>query len=150
MNLAFVEAIHALESPVEFSKRVLIVDNEPNVVGVLLEFFARFQHGHVYDVVSAYSAAEALDLLPQGRFDLILLDMVIPGLGARWRQGLDLLKRIRDLGVNAPVLMMSGGGDAQKAEALIAGAVGYLRKPFNLRDLDHSVALALAPPATAG
>jgi CheY-like chemotaxis protein len=135
---------------VEFSKRVLIVDNEPNVVGVLLEFFARFQHGHAYDVVSAYSAAEALDLLPQGRFDLILLDMVIPGLGARWRQGLDLLKRIRDLGVNAPVLMMSGGGDTQKAEALIAGAAGYLHKPFNLRDLDHSVALALGPRAASG
>ncbi len=43
--------------------------------------------------------------------------------------------------------MMSGGGDAQKAEALIAGAVGYLHKPFDLRDLDNSVALALAPRA---
>jgi CheY-like chemotaxis protein len=134
----------------DVTKRVLIVDDDLNVVGVLLEFFARFQHPHVYDIVSAYSAAEALDLLPQGRFDLILLDMVIPGLGARWRQGLDLLKRIRDLGVNAPVLMMSGGGDAQKAEALIAGAVGYLHKPFSLRDLDHSVALALAPRGSGG
>ena len=42
----------------EFSKRVLIVDDEPNVVGVVQEFFARFQHGHAYDVVSAYSAVE--------------------------------------------------------------------------------------------
>jgi CheY-like chemotaxis protein len=123
-------------------KRVLIVDNEPRVVGVLLEFFARFQHGHAYDVVPAYSPAEALDILRRGAFDLILLDMVMPGIGASWKQGLDLVKRIRDLGVNAPVLMMSGGGDTRKAEALIAGAVGYLHKPFNLRDLDHSVALA--------
>jgi DNA-binding response OmpR family regulator len=151
VNLALVEATYALESPLEFSKRVLIVDDEPNVVGVLLEFFARFQHGHAYDVVPAYSAAEALDILPQERFDLILLDMVIPGIGVRWKQGLDLLKRIRDLGVNAPVLMMSGGWDTRKeAEALIAGAVGYLHKPFNLRDLDHSVALALGPRATVG
>ena len=127
----------------EFSKRVLIVDDEPSVVGVLQEFFARFRHGHAYVVVSASSAAEALDILLRGAFDLILLDMVIPGIGARWKQGLDLLKRIRDLGVKAPVLMMSGGGDAQKAEALIAGALGYLHKPFNLRDLDRSVALAL-------
>jgi len=53
--------------------------------------------------------------------------------------GLDLLKRIRDLGVTAPVLMMSG--DTQKeAVALLAGPVGYLHKPFNLRDLEHSVA----------
>ena len=46
--------------------------------------------------------------------------------------------------------MMSGGGDAQKAEALSAGAVGYLHKPFNLPDLDRSVALALDRPATGG
>src|SRR5438128_9995445 len=57
VNLAFVEAPSARESPMEFSKRVLIVDDEPNVVGVLLEFFARFQHGHDYDVVPASSAA---------------------------------------------------------------------------------------------
>jgi len=120
------------------------------VVGVLLDFFARFQHGHAYDVVPAYSAAEALDILLRRAFDLILLDMVIPGIGTRWKQGLDLLKRIRDLGVKAPVLMMSGGGDAQKAEALIAGALGYLHKPFNLRDLDRSVALALGSRAIGG
>ena len=76
----------------EFSKRVLIVDDEPSVVGVLLDFFARFQHGHAYDVVTAYSAAEAL----------------------------------------------------------IAGAVGYLHKPFSLRELDCSVALALGPRAASG
>ncbi len=97
----------------EFSKRVLIVDDEPV-------------------------------------FDLILLDMVIPGIGTRWKQGLDLLKRIRDLGVTAPILMMSGGGDARKGEALSAGAVGYLHKPFNLLDLDRSVALAVGPPSPDG
>jgi DNA-binding response OmpR family regulator len=153
VNLAFVEATHALESPMEFSKRVLIVDDEPNVVGVLLEFFARFQHGHAYDVVPAYSAAEALDILPQERFDLILLDMVIPGIGARWKQGLDLLKRIRDLGVNAPVLMMSGDWESRKeADALIEGAFGYLHKPFDLRELDRLVAFAIGsgPRATGG
>jgi CheY-like chemotaxis protein len=148
VNLAFV-APSALESPMEFSKRVLIVDDEPHVVGVLLEFFARFQHGHAYDVVPAYSAAEALDILLRRAFDLILLDMIIPGMGDRWKQGLDLLKRIRDLGVKAPILMMSGDG-FQKAEALMAGAVGYLHKPFNIRDLDRSVALAVGPRTTGG
>ena len=135
----------------EFSKRVLIIDNERSVVGVLLEFFARFQHRHTYDVVAAYSAAESLDILLRKAFDLILLDMVMPGMGASWKQGLDLLKRIRNLGVNTPVLMMSGAWDTRKeAEALIAGAVGYLHKPFNLLDLDRSVALALGPRAASG
>src|SRR4029453_16249312 len=128
---------------------VLIVDDEPHVVGVLLEFFARFQHGHAYDVVPAYSAAEALDILLRRAFDLILLDMIIPGMGDRWKQGLDLLKRIRDLGVKAPILMMSGDG-FQKAEALMAGGVGDLHKPFNIRDLDRSVALAVGPRTTGG
>ena len=135
------------------TKRVLIVDDAPNVVGVLREFFARFQHGHAYEITSAGSVADACDILLRGAFDLILLDMVIPGIGDRWKQGLNLLKRVRELGVKAPVLMMSGGGgDAQKAEALVAGAVGYLRKPFDLRDLDRSVALALGsgPRATGG
>ena len=138
----------------EFSKRVLIVDDEPSVVGVLQEFFARFRHGHAYVVVSASSAAEALDILLRGAFDLILLDMVIPGPGARWKQGLDLLKRVRrDLGVKAPVLIMSGAWDTRKeAEALSEGAVGYLHKPFGLRELDHLVALALGsgPRAIGG
>ena len=150
VNLAFVEATYALESPMEFSKRVLIVDDDLNVVALLREFFARFEHGHAYEITSAHSVADALDILLRGAFDLILLDMVIPGIGTRWKQGLDLLKRIRDLGVKAPVLMMSGGGDAQKAEALIAGALGYLHKPFNLRDLDRSVALALGSRAIGG
>jgi DNA-binding NtrC family response regulator len=135
----------------EFSQRVLIIDNERRVIGVLLEFFARFQHGHTYDVVPACSAAESLDILLRRAFDLILLDMVIPGIGARRKQGLDLLKRIRDLGVNTPVLMMSGAWNTQmEAEALIAGAVGFLRKPFDLRYLDRSVALAVGPPAASG
>jgi DNA-binding NtrC family response regulator len=71
----------------------------------------------------------------------------MPGIGDPLlrRQGLDLLKRIRDLGVDAPVLMMSGDLDPQKeAEALREGAFAYLQKPFNLRELDHLIARALA------
>ena len=135
----------------DVTKRVLIVDDQRVVVAVLREFFASFRHGRAYDVVPAYSAAEALYILLRGAFDLILLDMVVPGIGTHWTQGLDLLKRIRDLGVNTPVLMMSGAGDTRKeAEAFIAGAIGYLHKPFNLCDLDRSVALALSPRAASG
>ena len=154
VNLAFVEAMYALESLMEFSKRVLIVDDDLNVVAMLREFFARFQHGHAYEITSARSVVDAFDILLRGAFDLILLDMVIPGTGDRWKQGLDLLKRVRrDLGVKAPVLIMSGAWDTRKeAEALSEGAVGYLHKPFGLRELDHLVALALGsgPRATRG
>jgi DNA-binding response OmpR family regulator len=127
-------------------KRVLIVDDEPFVVGVLQECFTRFQHGHSYDVTTAGSAADAFALLQREAFDLILLDNVLPGTGAQvpFKQGLDLLKRVRELGVATPILMMTGAGDAQReAEALQAGATSYLHKPFDLPELERVVALAL-------
>ena len=128
------------------TKRVLIVDDETNVVGLLREFFARFQHGHSYEVRSAHSVADALDILQREQFDLILLDMVVPRIGDPWPwlQGLDLLKRVRLLGVKAPVFMMTAVRNTEKeAEALIEGAAGYLHKPFDLRELNRLVTLAL-------
>ena len=99
----------------EFSKLVLIVDDDLNLVELLREFFACFKHGHAYEITSARSVADAFDILIRGAFDLILLDMVLPGLGDRWKQGLDLLKYVcRDPGVKAPVLMMSGGWDRKR------------------------------------
>jgi two-component system, OmpR family, phosphate regulon response regulator OmpR len=136
-------------------RKILIVDDQPRVLDVLREILASFQHGHAYEIATARSVADALVILQRERFDLILLDMVMPGIGDPLlrRQGLDLLKRVRDLGVNAPVLMMSGDWDRRKeADALIQGAFGYLHKPFDLRELDRLVALALGsgPRATGG
>jgi CheY-like chemotaxis protein len=97
------------------------------VLDVLREILASFHHGHAYEITTARSVADALVILQRERFDLILLDMVMPGMGDPLlrRQGLDLLKRIRDLGVNAPVLMMSGDWESRKeADALIEGRSG--------------------------
>ena len=132
------------------TKRVLIVDDQPHVLDVLREILVSFQHGHAYEITTARYVADALVILQRERFDLILLDMVMPGIG---RQGLDLLTRVRDLGVNAPVLMMSGDWESRKeADALIEGAFGYLHKPFDLRELDRLVAFAIGsgPRATGG
>jgi DNA-binding response OmpR family regulator len=90
--------------------------------------------------------ADAYDLLRRERFDLILLDVVVPAIGDPWPwlQGLDLLKRVRRLGLKAPVFMMTGVRNTEKeAEALIEGAAGYLHKPFDLRELNRLVTLAL-------
>src|SRR6266540_5527532 len=119
------------------TKRVLIVDDQPRVLDVLREILASFQHGHAYEITTVSSVADALVILQRERFDLILLDMVMPGIG-------DPLLRRQGLGVNAPVLMMSGDWDRRKeADALSEGAFGYLHKPFDLRELDRLVARAL-------
>jgi len=127
-------------------KRVLIVDDQPHVLDVLREIVGSFRHRHAYEITTARSAADALVILQRERFDLILMDMVMPEIGdpLLTRQGIDLLKRVRDLGVNAPVLIMSGDWESRKeADALIEGAFGYLHKPFDLRELDHLVARAI-------
>jgi DNA-binding response OmpR family regulator len=101
------------------------------------------------------SAADAFVVLLREQFDLILLDIVLPVIDywhVQQAAGLDLLKRVRDLGVTAPVLMMTGGagGTPREVEAFIEGAFGYLHKPFALSELDHLVTLALSPRAAGG
>jgi DNA-binding response OmpR family regulator len=127
-------------------KRVLIVDDEPVLIALLKEIFARFRHGHAYEITPAHSVGDAWDLLVREQFDLILLDMVVPTMGDPWPwiQGLDLLKRIRHLGVKAPIFMMTGVWNTQReAEAMIEGAAGYLHKPFDVRELNRLVTAAL-------
>jgi len=129
------------------TKRILIIDDQRNVLEVLREILVSFRHGHTYEVRTAQSVADAFDILEREHFDLILLDMVMPGIGdpSLRRQGLDVLKRIRQLGINAPVFMMSGDYESRKeADALTEGALAYLHKPFNLRELDRLVVRAIA------
>lgn len=133
--------------PIKPTKRILVVDDQPRVLDVLREILASFQHGHVYDITTTDSVDDALAILQRGRFDLILLDMVMPGIGdpVLRRQGLDLLKQIRGLGVTTPVLMMSGDYERRKeAEALSEGAFAYLHKPFDVPELDRLVARAIS------
>jgi len=116
------------------------------VLEVLREILASFQHGHTYESTTAQTVAGALAMLERERFDLILLDMVMPGIGdpVLRRQGLEVLKRIRQMGVTAPVLMMSGDYETRKeADALTEGAFGYLHKPFDVGQLDRLVASAI-------
>jgi len=116
------------------------------VLEVLREILASFQHGHTYVSTTAPTVAGALAILERERFDLILLDMVMPGIGdpVLRRQGLEVLKRIRQIGVTAPVLMMSGDYETRKeADALTEGAFGYLHKPFDVGQLDRLVASAI-------
>ena len=132
------------------TKRVLIVDDEPSVLSVLRACFVSFHHGHAYQITTAESATDAFSLLRQEQFDLILLDIVMPAARGHWIKeknlGLGLLTRFRDLGVTAPVLLMTGIARdvAKEVEARSAGVAGVLYKPIDLRELDDAVAHILS------
>ena len=120
-------------------KKVLIVDDEPSVGELLRDFFGRFQHGHQYEISTALDGAEALMLLLREPFDLVLLDIHMPRLS-----GLALLKEMRGLRIKVPVLILTGNQDAKAAaDAITAGVLAYVPKPFDLPQLEHLVALAL-------
>jgi CheY-like chemotaxis protein len=122
------------------TKRILIVDDEATVVEMLTEFIKQFRHGHTYEVTTAPDGADATMALLRAQYDLILLDMHMPRMG-----GLELLKQIRSVGVNIPVIMVTGNRDVQAAaQALTSGIFAYVPKPFDFRELDHLVALAVA------
>ncbi len=117
-----------------------MVDDEPAVIELLKEFFKQFQHGHAYEVAAAHDGADAAIALLRGQYDLILLDMNMPRMG-----GLEFLKQIRGLGVRVPVIMVTGNQDVEAAaQALSGGVFAYVPKPFDFKQLDHLVALAVA------
>jgi len=108
-------------------KRILIVDDEPNVrlnYRITLEV-----EGH--QVVEANSGTEALKRLKLGKFDLAILDMRMPGMA-----GLDLLAAMRAQKIRTPVIIVTAYSDVPNAvRAIQLGASDFLQKPLRPDDL---------------
>ncbi len=103
---------------------VLVVDDEPGMRNFLTKTLA----SRVRLVMEAGSAEEAQALLLQHRFDLVILDITLPG-----RSGLDLLKDMREEGNSCEVVLITAFADLDTAiEALRAGAGDFLLKPFRV------------------
>jgi len=116
--------------------RILVVDDEAPVREVLSEYFST----EGYAVESAGSGAEALSAVRGGRVDLVLLDVRMPGL-----DGVQVLRKIRELGSGLPVIMVTANEDVALAkETLKLGAFDYVAKPFDFDYLDRAVAAGLA------
>ena len=132
------------------TKRVLIVDQAREFRRLLEELFPQLEHGHSYDVTWSHDAADALSVLQREAFDLVVLASVytpgIPWYG-REKQGLILLRHIRSLDANVPVIVFGSGDFSAKsptrAEALAGGASAYVVKPIRLSEVEEQVALAL-------
>ncbi|MDE7269322.1 MAG: response regulator transcription factor [Acetatifactor sp.] len=122
-------------------KRILIIDDDIPIGNMLEELLAR-EH---YQVSRAYSGTEAVLLLSQTRPDLVLLDLMLPGLS-----GEDVLPHIKGI----PVIVMSAKADVDsKVELLLGGAADYVTKPFQPKELLARIAVQLrgvsAPEAAA-
>ena len=123
---------------------ILVVDDEP-VVQDAVRWLLRAQG---YEVDTVGSGEDALNRIAQREFDVVVSDIKMPGLN-----GLDVLERSRALKPNLSVILMTAYASVETAiEALRLGATDYLRKPFELDDLTHSVERALRghrPPEPA-
>lgn len=104
-------------------KTIAVIEDDISIGNLLEELLT----GEGYGVLRAYSGTEALMLLETHTPDLVLLDLMLPGLS-----GEDVLPKIR----NIPVIILSAKTDAEhKAELLIDGAADYITKPFNTKEL---------------
>ncbi len=103
--------------------RVLVVDDEKLIVKGLR--FSLVQDG--YDVDCAYDGEEAVDLARRNEYDVILLDVMLPGLS-----GFEVLQQVREFS-SVPVIMLTAKGeDMDKILGLDYGADDYITKPFNI------------------
>ena len=105
---------------------ILLVDDD----GEILQLVARFLRAHGYRVLVARNGAEVWPILQPGSIDLIVLDLMLPGVN-----GLDICREIRKSS-NVPVIMLTAKGDeVDRIVGLEVGADDYLPKPFNPREL---------------
>lgn len=107
-------------------QRVLLIDDDLELCALLEEYLA--QEG--FDVVSLHDGAEVLDALERDSFQVVILDVMLPG-----PSGLDVLRALRPK-FAIPVLMLTArGDDVDRIVGLEMGADDYLAKPFNIREL---------------
>ena len=113
--------------------RVLVVDDQPPNIRLLEAILVP----RGYDVIPASSGEEALAALDRSEVDLVLCDIVMPGM-----DGYQVCRTIRERPATAylPVVMVTASGDEQKIKALEAGADDFLTKPINQSELLARVA----------
>ncbi len=115
--------------------RILVIDDEPIIREVLQEILSR--EGHALTIVP--DAESGLKALEEAEFDLVILDLMLPGMG-----GLETLKKMRGIDPDLVVVMVTAYGSVETAvQAMRMGAHDYLTKPFKnedvLRTLRHGL-----------
>lgn len=108
-------------------KTVLIVEDEQNIVDILAFNLSR----EGYDTIEAYDGTTGLQLALEQNPDLILLDLMLPGMN-----GFEVCRKLRETGSSIPILMLTAREEeADKVMGLELGADDYITKPFSMREL---------------
>lgn len=112
---------------VEAMYKILVIEDDETVRDVLRSFLNK----KGFEVTIAQKGEAGLEELRVERFDIILTDLVMPGIS-----GMDVLKEVTGSGVDVPVIVMTAFGTVENAvEAMKSGAFDYITKPFNLEEL---------------
>lgn len=111
--------------------KVLVVDDEPEAVELLVEFLS----SKGYEVLTATSGEEALRRVKEDRPHLVLLDIRMPKMS-----GLEVLKRIREIDPEMGIIMVTAVNEEDVGrQALELGAFDYIVKPLDLKYLERSL-----------
>ncbi|MEA1971885.1 MAG: response regulator [Candidatus Cloacimonadota bacterium] len=113
------------------NRKILVVDDEENIREIISEFLETIG----YDVVGAEDGSQAIRECGNKKFDLVITDIRMPNMN-----GLDLLKKLKKIMPDLPVILMTGYQPSKsQEETLTARADGYLLKPFSLNTLRQAI-----------
>jgi len=122
--------------------RILVIEDEARIQA----FLARGLEAEGYTVVAAGDGREGLDLATRTRWDLVVLDLLLPGLN-----GLQVLRELQRTKPELPVVILSARGDVQtKLQGFELGATDYVAKPFSLDELLARIRARLRGAPTFG
>jgi DNA-binding NtrC family response regulator len=114
--------------------RILLVDDEVVFANNLLKLLSK----RGYDVVVVYNGADAVNMVGEKEFDVIILDMKMPGM-----DGIATLKEIKKKAPNVEVVILTGHGSIESGiEGMQLGAFDFLMKPVRIDDLQEKVSEA--------
>lgn len=109
------------------SAKILVVDDEPSIV----ELLKYNLENSGYEVKQAYDGEEALNIVSKERFDLIILDLMLPKI-----DGIEVCKRLKEEYFHIPIIMLTAkSSEADKVLGLNIGADDYITKPFSIKEL---------------
>jgi two-component system response regulator CpxR len=115
-------------------KNILMIDDDVELCALLEDYF----RAEGFDFACAHSGDEGLDMLAEGQYDIVVLDVMLPG-----RDGFEILKEIRGASLIPVIMLTAKGNHLDRVVGLEIGADDYICKPFDTRELSARIRAVL-------